>query len=150
MPVLAACTGVKTKKYEETEDFLLILSGELGEDCPQGGDNAGLGRLVHAAPLLPKVGKNAFHKHASFPVLRIRDVYPGSEFFPSQIPDRIKEFKYFNPKNILLSSRKYDPGCSSRIRIFHPYRIPDPGVKKAPDPGSATLLLSNPCLQQEK
>jgi hypothetical protein len=40
-------------------------------------------------------------------VLRIRDVYPGSEFFPSRIPDpgskrfpiRIKEFKYFNPKN---------------------------------------------------
>ncbi len=40
------------------------------------------------------------------PVLRIRDVYPVSEFFPSQIPDpnffnpgsriRIKEFKYFN------------------------------------------------------
>jgi hypothetical protein len=24
-------------------------------------------------------------------------VYPGSEFFPSRI--RIKEFKYFNPKN---------------------------------------------------
>jgi hypothetical protein len=22
---------------------------------------------------------------------------------------------------------------------FYPYRIPDPGVKKAPDPGSATL-----------
>jgi|LakMenE18May11ns_1017448.scaffolds.fasta_scaffold6590599_1 hypothetical protein len=41
-------------------------------------------------------------------VLRIRDVYPGSGFFPSRIPDpnclhpgsliRIKEFKYFNPK----------------------------------------------------
>ncbi len=45
MPVLAACTGVKTKNYEETEDFLLILSGELGEDCPQGGDNAGPGSV---------------------------------------------------------------------------------------------------------
>jgi hypothetical protein len=46
-------------------------------------------------------------------VLRIRDVYPGSEFFPSRIrifsiPDpnffhtrswiRINEFKYLNPK----------------------------------------------------
>ncbi len=28
----------------------------------------------------------------------------------------------------------------SRIRIVYPSRIPDPGVKKAPDPGSATLL----------
>jgi hypothetical protein len=34
-------------------------------------------------------------------VLRIQDVYPdpGSEFFPSRI--RIKEFKYFNPKQIV-------------------------------------------------
>jgi hypothetical protein len=79
---------------------------------------------------------------------------PGSEFFPSRIPDlgffypgsriRIKEFKYFNPKNCFLSSRKYDPGCSSRIRIltFYPSRIPDPGVKKAPDPGSGFATLN--------
>ncbi len=59
---------------------------------------------------------------------------PGSEFFPS--PIHIKEFKYFNPKNSFLSSRKYVLGCSSRIRIliFYPSRILDPGVKKAPDP----------------
>ncbi len=33
------------------------------------------------------------------------------------------------------------PGSGSRIRIliFYPSRIPDPGVKKALDPGSATL-----------
>jgi hypothetical protein len=33
---------------------------------------------------------------------------------------------------MFLSSRKYDPGCSSRIRIliFYPSQIPDPGVKK--------------------
>jgi hypothetical protein len=41
--------------------------------------------------------------------------HPGSEFFPSLI--RIKEFQYFTPKIDFLSSRKYDPGCSSRIRI---------------------------------
>jgi hypothetical protein len=71
-------------------------------------------------------------------VLRIRDVYPGSEFFPSRI--RI-EFKYFKPKKLFLNSRKYDPVCASRIRIliFYPSWIPDPGVKKAPDPGSVTL-----------
>ena len=37
------------------------------------------------------------------------------------------------------SSRKYDQGCSSRIPDpdldFYPSRIPDPGVKKALDPG---------------
>ena len=59
----------------------------------------------------------------------IRDVYPGSSFFPipdpwyelsqSQIP--IKELKYFNPKN---------PGCSSRIWMltFYPSRILDQDV----------------------
>ncbi len=71
---------------------------------------------------------------------------PGSDFFPSWIPDPnffypgsrilIKEFKYVNPKKWFLSSRKYDPGCSSRIRIltfcpsriqgFKKHRIPDP------------------------
>ncbi len=59
------------------------------------------------------------------PVLRIRDVYPGSEFFPSWIP--IKEFKYFDLKNWFLSPRKYDPGCSSLISdpdpVFYPSRI---------------------------
>jgi hypothetical protein len=68
--------------------------------------------------------------------------YPGSEFFPSWIPDlnffrqgsriRIK-IKFFYPKKWFLSSRKYDSGCSSRIQILTYYlsRIPDPGVKKA-------------------
>jgi hypothetical protein len=56
---------------------------------------------------------------------------PGSEFFTSRI--RIKKLKYFNPKKLFLSSRKCDTACSSTI--------PDPGVKKPPDPGSATLLV---------
>ncbi len=97
-------------------------------------------------------------------VLRIRDVYPVSDFFPSQIPDprsqvprpnfsipdpgariRIKEFKYFNQKKWFLSSRKYDQGCSSRIPNPDPFflPIPDPGsgVKKAPDIGSKSATL---------
>ncbi len=62
----------------------------------------------------------------------------GSEIFPSRI--RIKAKKMF------LSSKKYDPVCSSRIRIltFYPSRIPDPGVKKAPDPDPQHWLLL-PC-----
>ncbi len=91
-------------------------------------------------------------------MLRIRDVYPGSRIRLFSIPDpnclhpgswiRIKEFNYFNPKKTkkwVLSSRKYDPGCSSRIpdpgADFLP--IPDPGVKKAPDPGSGSATLLN-------
>jgi hypothetical protein len=73
-------------------------------------------------------------------VLLIRDVYPGSrirlfsipdpgsEIFPSRI--RTKEFQYFNPKKWFLSSKKYDPGCSSPIpdtgsRGQKRHRIPD-------------------------
>ncbi len=70
--------------------------------------------------------------------------HPGSRIRIFFIPDpgfriRIKEFKYFK---LFLSSWKYDPGCSSQIRILIYLSIPDPGVKKAPDPvyGSATLL----------
>jgi hypothetical protein len=53
---------------------------------------------------------------------------PGSRIQTASIPD---EFKYFNPKKAtkwFLSSKKYDQVCSSRI--------PDPRVKKAPNPGS--------------
>jgi hypothetical protein len=50
--------------------------------------------------------------------------HPGSELSLSRI--RIKEFKYFNPKKWFLSSRKYDPGCPSRIQGSKRQRIPDP------------------------
>jgi len=60
--------------------------------------------------------------------------HPESGFLPSGSWIRIKEFKYFNP-----SSRKYDPSCSSRIRILIFY--PDPGVNKAPDLGSGSATL---------
>jgi hypothetical protein len=77
---------------------------------------------------------------------------------------RTKEFKYFNPKNCFQALGNMIRVVSSRIRIliFHPSRIPDPGgqkgtgsriqgskrhripdtgVKKAPDPGSATQIF---------
>jgi hypothetical protein len=67
---------------------------------------------------------------------------PGSDFFPSRIRFfqsriRFKEVKYFNPKTLFLSSRKYDPGCSSRIRISDPEsgsRIPNPDSDFLPIP----------------
>jgi hypothetical protein len=37
--------------------------------------------------------------------------------------------------------RVVHPGSRIRMLTFYPFRIPDPGVKKAPDPGSATLIL---------
>ncbi len=76
-------------------------------------------------------------------MLRIRDVYPVSEFFHPGFRIRRKEFKYFNLKKWFLGSKKYDRACSPRIPDPDPYfiPIPDPGVKKAPDPGSTTLLF---------
>ncbi len=94
-------------------------------------------------------------------VLRIWDVYagsrirlfsiqdPGSELSPSRIPGPGSASKNLSiltpkkPKKWFLSSRKCDPGCSSRIRMltFYPSRIPDPGVKRAPDPGSGSATL---------
>jgi hypothetical protein len=67
-------------------------------------------------------------------VLRIQDVYPGPliGIFLSRVQCQ-KDSR---------SSGKYYPGCSCRIRIiiFHPSWVPDPGVRKAPNSGSATLL----------
>jgi hypothetical protein len=57
--------------------------------------------------------RNSLWKWTFFAVLRIRDVYPGSEFFHPRSRNRIKEFKYFIPKKLVLSSRKFYPGCSS-------------------------------------
>ncbi len=59
----------------------------------------------------------------------VRDVSPGSEFFPSRI--RIKEFKYFNPKNFFKAPDKIQVvHLGSRILTFYPSRIPDQGPKR--------------------
>jgi hypothetical protein len=77
-------------------------------------------------------------------VLRI--CYPGSQFFPSRVPDPIKNLSIITPKMVSNLS-EYDPGCSSRILILIFLPIPDPRSrgKKAPDPlsGSATLLADH-------
>jgi hypothetical protein len=64
--------------------------------------------------------------------------------FPISDPGFESENLSILTQKLFLSSRKYDLGCSSRILIFYPSRIPDPGVKKTPDPGSgsATLILN--------
>ncbi len=71
---------------------------------------------------------------------------PAQKDSESRTRIRIKELRYlFNPKKLFLSSRKYDRGCSSQIRIPDPdfdiLPIPDPGFKRAPDPGSGSAIL---------
>jgi hypothetical protein len=77
--------------------------------------------------------------------------HPGSRIRTVSIPDpgsSSKNLSILTPKKAIkwfLSSKKYDPGCSSRIpdpaADFLPSRIPDPGVKKAPNPGSGSATL---------
>jgi hypothetical protein len=55
-------------------------------------------------------------------VLRIRDVYTGSQKV-------VVRYRYFLPKKLSLSSQKMGVGSGIREKP-----IPDPGVKKAPDP----------------
>jgi hypothetical protein len=77
-------------------------------------------------------------------------VHSSSDADPGCL-SRIPDPNFFHPgsasKNLsiltkkwFLISRKYDSGCPSRIRIltFNPFRIPDLGIKKAPDPGSGS------------
>jgi hypothetical protein len=76
--------------------------------------------------------------------------HPGSDFYPSRIPDpgselspsriRIEEFKYFNPKKWFLSSRKYDPGCSSRIPDPDAYFLPIPDPRSRGKKGTGSRI----------
>ncbi len=76
-------------------------------------------------------------------VLRIRNVYPGSEFFHPVSTSATKNWSILTQKIVSKLSEIWS-GLLSRIRIliFYSSWIPDPGVKKAPNPGSATLIAS--------
>jgi hypothetical protein len=91
-------------------------------------------------------------------VWRIRNVYPGSDFFPSRIltvsiPDPgslSKNLSILTPKKAkkwFLCSKKYDPGCSSRIpdpdADFLPSRIQGSKRHPIPDPGSGSATLGH-------
>ncbi len=58
------------------------------------------------------------------------DIYPGSDFLPSRLPDLncLHPGSRKQTKKCLLSSSNYLPRCSSRI--------PHTGVKKGHNPGS--------------
>jgi hypothetical protein len=75
---------------------------------------------------------------------------PGSRVKRHRILDPIRNKGYFLSKKLLLSSRKYDPGIfiqdPERPLLVSYIQIPDPGAKKALDPGSgfATLTILLP------
>jgi hypothetical protein len=70
----------------------------------------------------------------------------GSEFFPSRLPDpgsALKNLSIFTQKTVFYTLGNMIRVVLFRIRIliFYPSRIPHPGVKKAPDPGSGSATL---------
>jgi hypothetical protein len=54
-----------------------------------------------------------------------------------------KELLYFLPQKMSLMSQKYEFGIRDPGSVKIYYGIPDPWVKMAPDPGSATLPVIN-------
>jgi hypothetical protein len=71
------------------------------------------------------------------------------QIFPARIPDSgskdsgsaPKNLSIFNPKKSVLSSWKYNPGCSSRnlILCFYPSLIQGSKRHRNPDPGYTTV-----------
>ncbi len=98
------------------------------------------GLYVHSTTVVgvtdPDPGSEFFHSGSRIRIFFFPD--PGSEFFPS----RIRNFFIPDPKfpsripKIVAKLWVVHPGSGSR---FLP--IPDPGVKKAPDPGSGSATL---------
>jgi hypothetical protein len=93
-----------------------------------------------------------FLSRLSGAMLRIWDAYPGSDLFPLRIQDwqdpgsgsASNNFSIFNPNEIRMFIPdpvfwlwiSFHPG--SRIQWSRKPLIPDPGVKKAPDPQHRT------------
>jgi hypothetical protein len=77
----------------------------------------------------------------------------GSDFFPSRIPDANCLYPGSASKNLWILTQKncfwalgnmipvVHPGFPIRILTLYPSRIPNPGVKKVPNPGSGSAKL---------
>jgi hypothetical protein len=95
-------------------------------------------------PLVTTAVQKQFHYHFYQCCGSAMSIPTPNFFHPRSASKKLKEQSILGPR--FLCSRKYDPGVhpgsGSRIQIltFYPSRIPDPGVKKALDPGSATLI----------
>ncbi len=57
------------------------------------------GQQWQRASSSPQIARERSKGTLQIPVLRIRDVYPGFEFFRPGFRIRIKEIKHFSPKN---------------------------------------------------
>jgi cohesin complex subunit SCC1 len=112
------------------------------------------GRLLHSQPLFKHYQRNLTAKPAedeNVSAFSSTVRGGGGDFFPFRIPDpnclhpgsASKNLSILTPKKPpkktkkwFLSSRKYDPDAD-----FLPSLIPDPAIKRAPDPGSGSATL---------
>ncbi len=89
---------------------------------------------VYLLPLNPVPDSESIHLGSRVKTITVSGFGSASEkvFLTQQIFSRV-------------SYRKYDPRCSSRIRIliFYPSRVPVLSVKKTPDPGSLIRISNN-------
>jgi hypothetical protein len=110
--------------------------------------NKGVATVTHSSPASQKI-TFTFHKYRKYQCCGSGMFIPDRSFsIPKSKRHRIrirnKEFKYFKPKKLIRSSRKYDLGCLFRISVprsgfFHP----GSSGLKAPDPGSGSATLVN-------
>jgi hypothetical protein len=76
----------------------------------------------------------------SLAVLRIRDVY-SDPIFSIPDPDPHQRIRVFFTQKLKSKIQNVHPGFRILDLDFVSSRIPDPSVKKSPDPGSATLSV---------
>jgi hypothetical protein len=125
-------------KRLKNDDFLVFTERQTNE---MEGDKPAIGRGAKLAALYAeRERKKAEGKHGVLCPTRIQ----GQKDFGSGSGSASKNLSDFNLKKLFLSSRKYDPGCSSRIRIIifihtgaqiqgsKRYRIPDPDPQHWP------------------
>ncbi len=123
---------------------LLITVPPDTEHCVQSTQNSSSTHLINAANIgtdltgrIPEVGATRLTEPGLGARVRHRARY-APRFLQQE--EELLQHKY-------EIYRKYDPGCSSRIRIliFHPSRNPAPGVEKSTDPGSGSATLFIVC-----
>jgi hypothetical protein len=128
--LISRCSSLEEKKGKKTSN-LFPADDINAEDC----FTQHMLRL-HSVPATINqcCGSGMFIPDPNFSI-------PDPDFFHPGSRIRIKKFKYFNSKKWFLSFPKYDPSCSSRIRIPNPDPNPDSVSQK-------TRVFFAPCYSQ--
>jgi len=118
--------------YQERLHVIMVQKKDFSRNRIWSGSGSGSRHLFRHF-----VNKTGLLHSVADPNFSILDPGSGVE----KIPDpgsgsASKNLRIFKPQKLFLSSRKYDLGCSSRIRIliFYPFRIQGSKRQRIPDP----------------